>query len=166
MWGFDLGERACTVTECMWHTLKLDQGCVLIGRAESNEGAALEDEEIAYYKGIPLSDFKKRKSATVKRIRALVYLHKFLQWLRDHRPPAAIPLPKDAVQLLRGSSTLKAPMLGIKRSELPLLTDPILFAKFAREFGRSYTAGVTQAEALGLTEQEFCSLTTNKPIAQ
>lgn len=147
----------------MWNTEKLEQGCILLGRAESNEGAALEDEEVAYYKGLSRSDFKKRKSAASKRIRALVYLHKYLQWLREHRPLAAIKLDKDAVDVLRGSRTLKVEMLGIKRSELAWLVDPLLFSKFAKEFGRSYSVAVTQADALGLSEQELCSL--NLPIA-
>jgi hypothetical protein len=164
MWGFQLRGKPCSVGDCMWNTNKLAQGCVLLGRAESNEGAALEDEEVAYFKGLSLSDFKKRKSAANKRIRALVFLHKFIQWLREHRPPATIQLPKDAVSVLRESRTLRVEMLGIKRSELVLLLDPNLFAKFAREFGRSYSTTVTQADALGLTEQEFCSL--NLPIAK
>lgn len=137
----------CNVTCCVYYTEATKQRCIQLDRKESRDGV-MEPEEIAYYKGLTPEAFAEAASEAEARIKSVVLVAKYLDWLRSTQPLGR----KAKLKELRGRFPFNVKELELQATEIRWLFDTELYSRFQRDFAHE---ALSQHGMLLLTKREF-----------
>lgn len=127
----------CKVTRCIHNSKSINNGCIMLSRKESDNGA-ISDEEIAFYKGLSKKDFDKEKSKVLSRAQTLLILHKYLEFIDTLAvsTPVSISLDEEFYFNMVKTWPLNVKELRVDKRRFSLLYSKNSWKDFKRSFGR------------------------------
>lgn len=140
----------------MYHSEKASTGCITLSRNETNEGSAITDEEISYFKGIPFKKFSRLKEETRIAVQRLIVLRKYVEYIVSAEVEGRAAT-KSALALLK-RRPFSIPELEITKKNIVPLLDPKHWRRFRQQFRYSELESFEHHALLDLRRSELKSI--------